>query len=138
MKEYKHVADSPCTSKHAVLFLCTHNSVRSQMAEGWLRHLYGVRFDVFSAGIYTTRVHPLAIRVMAEIGIDITRQTSSSLAVFLERSMDVVVTVCDRAKETCPFFPSARFIYHRSFPDPSMVEGSEVARLQAFRDVRDT
>ena len=119
-----------------VLILCTHNSARSQMAEGLLRHLGGKNFAVLSAGTEATRVNPLAIRAMAEIGIDITGQYSKSLTQFLGQPLDVVITVCDQANESCPLFPGTPTRIHWSFPDPSAVQGTEEERLAAFRQVR--
>ena len=123
--------------KARVLFLCTHNSARSQMAEGLLRHVAGDRFEVASAGTVETRVHPLAIRAMAELGVDITGQSSKTLERYLGEPFDAVITVCDRAAETCPIFPGAKEKLHWSFEDPSAVEGGEEARLAAFRKARD-
>ncbi len=123
--------------RQRVLFLCTHNSARSQMAEGLLRHSAGDRFDVFSAGTEATRVHPLAIEAMREIGIDISRQRSKKLDEFLDQPFDFVITVCDQADEACPIFPGARKRLHWSFDDPSKAGGSEQERLRAFRAIRD-
>ncbi|HYL44189.1 MAG TPA: arsenate reductase ArsC [Ktedonobacteraceae bacterium] len=121
-----------------VLFLCTHNSSRSQMAEGLLRARGGPAFEVFSAGTQPRSVHPLAIKVMREIGIDISDQTAKGIEVFAtEPPMDLVVTVCDEAQEACPFFPNARSQVHWGFPDPSRVTGTEEERLAAFRHIRD-
>jgi arsenate reductase len=120
-----------------VLFLCTHNSARSQIAEGLLRHLAGDRFEAMSAGTEATRVRPLAIRAMEEIGIDISGQESKTLDRYLEEPIDYVITVCDDANEACPFFPGAQSRLHWSFEDPSRVEGSEEQRLEVFRRVRD-
>jgi arsenate reductase (thioredoxin) len=120
-----------------VLFLCTHNSARSQMAEGMLRHLGGERFEVHSAGTEATHVRPLAIRAMDEIGIDISRQESKRLERYLEESFDYVITVCDGANEACPFFPGAANRLHWSFEDPSRAKGSEEEQLAVFRSVRD-
>src|SRR5690349_2517462 len=100
--------------KRRVLFLCTHNSARSQMAEGLLRHLAGDRFDAFSAGTQATRVRPLSIRVMAELGIDISGQESKTLARYLDEPFDAVITVCDAAEETCPTFYRAAQRLHWS------------------------
>jgi arsenate reductase (thioredoxin) len=105
--------------KARVLFLCTHNSARSQMAEGYLRHLAGDRFEVASAGTEARGVHPLAVRAMAEDGIDISGHRSKTLDQFLEATWDYVVTVCDSANETCPLFPRAAMRVHWSFDDPS-------------------
>lgn len=120
-----------------VLVLCTHNSARSQMAEGFMRALAGDRFDVQSAGTEATGVHPLAIRAMEEIGIDITGQWSKTLDKFLCQPWDHVITVCDNANERCPVFPGRAARIHWSFEDPSGATGSEEARLNAFRRVRD-
>ncbi|HAF70618.1 MAG: Arsenate reductase [Acetothermia bacterium 64_32] len=123
--------------KKKVLFICTHNSARSQMAEGLVNARYGDRFEAKSAGIKPTGVHPLAIKVMAELGIDISHQHSKSIEEFLGQEFDYVVTVCDHAKETCPFFPGAKEYLHAGFPDPAAAEGTEEERLAAFRRVRD-
>lgn len=120
-----------------VLFICTHNAARSQMAEGYLRARYGDRFEAFSAGTVATEVHPLAVRAMAELGIDISDHQSQELGVFIGEEMDIVVTVCDAAAATCPMFPGAKRTIHASFPDPSGVTGTEEERLAVFRSVRD-
>ncbi len=120
-----------------VLFLCTHNSARSQMAEGLLRHLAGDRYEVHSAGTEATHVRPLAIRAMDEVGVDISGQESKTLECYVEEPFDHVVTVCDEANESCPFFPGAASRLHWSFEDPSRAEGSEEERLAVFRKVRD-
>ena len=141
-------------SKTSVLFLCTHNSARSQIAEGLLRHLYGEKYEVFSAGSTPTRVNPFAIRVMAEIGIDISGQRSKSIEEFRGRDIDVVVSVCRSSpKVTCAFcssplvegrpeiinevLPGAKRYIDHGFPDPSEAEGSEEEKLTAFRRIRD-
>ena len=123
--------------KPRVLFLCTHNSARSQMAEGILRNLSRDRFEVHSAGTESTLVRPLAIRAMDEIGIDISGQESKTLARYLTEPFDYVITVCDEANEACPFFPGAKNRLHWSLEDPSRAEGSEEERLAVFRKVRD-
>ncbi|MEW6638352.1 MAG: arsenate reductase ArsC [Actinomycetota bacterium] len=120
-----------------VLFLCTHNSARSQMAEGLLRHLGDGRFEVHSAGTEATRVRPEAIRAMAEIGADISDQESKTLDRYLGEYFDYVITVCDAANEACPIFPGARERLHWSFMDPSQAQGDEEERLAMFREVRD-
>jgi arsenate reductase (thioredoxin) len=107
------------------------------MAEGLLRHLAGNRFDAMSAGTEATRVRPLAIRAMEEIGIDISGQESKTLDRYLGEPFDYVITVCDDANEACPFFPGASNRLHWSFEDPSKAEGSEENRLEVFRGVRD-
>ena len=128
-------AEAP--QKGRVLFLCTHNSARSQMAEGLLRHLAGDRFEVASAGSEATRVRPLAIKAMGEIGVDISGQESETLDRYLELPFDYVVTVCDDANEACPFFPKAGERLHWSLEDPSQATGSERERLAVFRRARD-
>jgi arsenate reductase len=123
--------------RRRVLFLCTHNSARSQMAEGLLRHLAGDRFEPFSAGTEATRVRPLAIRAMAELGIDISGQESKTLDGYLGEPFDAVITVCDDANEACPVFPGARARLHWSFLDPSKATGTEQEQLAVYRRVRD-
>ena len=123
--------------KTRVLFLCTHNSARSQMAAGFLRHLAGDRFEVASAGTQARGVNPLAVRAMAESGIDISGQRSKTLDRFLDDGWDYVVTVCDSANEACPVFPRAATRLHWSFDDPSAVRGTDDQRLAVFRRVRD-
>ena len=123
--------------KQRVLFLCTHNSARSQMAEGLLRHLAGDRFEAFSAGTEATHVRPLAIRAMADLGVDVSRQESKTLDRYLGESFDAVITVCDQAAEACPVFPGARRRLHWSFPDPSKAQGTEAEQLAVYRTVRD-
>jgi arsenate reductase len=118
-----------------VLFLCTHNSARSQMAEGLLRSLGGV--EVASAGTEATAVRPEAIAAMHELGIDISGHESKTLERFLNEPFDEVITVCDDANEACPFFPGARHRRHWSLDDPSGVKGSDDERLAAFRQARD-
>jgi arsenate reductase len=120
-----------------VLFLCTHNSARSQMAEGLLRALGGDRFEVASAGTEQTRVRPEAIAAMRELGVDISAHTSKTLERFLGEDWDEVITVCDSANESCPIFPGARHRRHWSIDDPSGVTGSDEERLAAFRRARD-
>ncbi len=123
--------------KQRVLILCTGNSARSQMAEGLLRHLAGDRFIVASAGTEQTRVHPLAIDAMREVGIDLRSHTSKTLDAFTGEHFDFVITVCDRANESCPIFPGATQRIHWSFDDPSAATGTEEEKLRAFRVVRD-
>jgi arsenate reductase len=125
------------TEKARVLFLCTHNSARSQMAEGLLRHLGGDRFEAYSAGTQATHVRPLAIRAMDEIGVDISGQESKTLDRYLGKPFDYVIAVCDDANEACPFFPGAERRLHWSVPDPSAAEGTDEERLKVFRSVRD-
>jgi arsenate reductase (thioredoxin) len=124
-------------AKESVLFICTHNSARSQMAEGLLRHLAGDRFEVESAGTEKTHVRPLAIEAMKELGIDITGQTSKTIASLGDRRFDYAITVCDNANEACPIFPGGTKRLHWSFEDPSAATGSDEERLAVFRRVRD-
>ena len=120
-----------------VLFLCTHNSARSQMAEGFLRAFGGARFQVESAGTEETHVNPLAIQAMSEVGIDLIGHRSKTLDRFLDAPWDYVITVCDSANERCPIFPRSAKRLHWSFADPSQTTGSEEERLHVFRRVRD-
>ena len=126
-------------SKPRVLFLCTGNSARSQMAEGFLRHVGGERFDAMSAGIDPTSVNPLAVRAMAEVGIDISRQRSKSAASLLKEPLHFayVITVCDHANERCPIFPGVVKRLHWSLQDPAAATGTDAERLAVFRRVRD-
>ena len=116
--------------KVRILFLCTHNSARSQMAEGLLRHLAGDRFEVASAGTQATSLRPEAIKVMAELGVDISGQDSKTLERYLGEPFDYVITVCDDANEACPVFPGTKRRLHWSFRDPSQAEGSEEERRE--------
>ena len=125
------------TELQRVIFVCTHNSARSQMAEGLLRELGGDRFEAFSAGTEATRVRPEAITVMREIGIDISGHTSKSIDRFMGQEFDWLITVCDDAKEACPTIPGVEQQAHWSIEDPSAVEGDEQARVEAFRQARD-
>jgi arsenate reductase len=119
------------------LVLCTGNSVRSQMAEGLLRHLSKGTAEVHSAGTHPSAVHPLAIQVMAELGIDISHHRSKSVTEFAGQSFDYVITVCDSAKESCPIFPGSPRRIHWSLPDPTRSDPGEEERLAAFCRVRD-
>ena len=123
--------------KPVVLFLCTGNSCRSQMAEGWARHLLADRFDAYSAGIETHGLNPRAVQVMSEAGVDISRQQSQLVDDFADLHIDLVVTVCDHAAEVCPVFPRKTQRLHHSFPDPARARGSEQEILQQFRQTRD-
>jgi arsenate reductase (thioredoxin) len=108
------------------------------MAEGWLRHLAGDRYESLSAGAKPTGyVHPLAIQAMAEVGVDISRQQSKSIAEFDGQTLDVLMTVCDQARESCPVFPGAKRTIHHSFDDPAHATGTEEEKLRVFRRVRD-
>jgi len=121
-------------AKKRVLFLCTGNSARSQMAEGLLRHLAGERFEVFSAGTHPKGLHPRSIEAMEELGIDISRQTSKDVSIYTSDAFDYVITVCDRAKQHCPVFPGAEPI-HWGFDDPA--EAPPNRQMETFRRVRD-
>src|SRR3712207_1076524 len=123
--------------KPKVLFLCTHNSARSQMVEGLLRHLAGERLEVMSAGTVATQVRPLAVRAMEELGIDIFSHESTNMARYLGEPFDYVITVCDEANEACPFFPHAGERLHWSLADPAAAQGTEEERLEVYRSVRD-
>lgn len=123
--------------KKRVLILCTGNSARSQMAEGLLRHFGGDEFEVESAGVISSFVRPQAIEAMREIGIDISNHRSKSVDEFAGQEFDFVITVCDNAKENCPFFPASAERIHWSFDDPAEATGSEVEHLAVFRRVRD-
>jgi arsenate reductase len=120
-----------------VLFLCTANSARSQMADALLRRRAGDTFDVESAGLVARVVHPLTVRALGEVGIDWTAAESTPMSAVLDRSFDVVVTVCDEAREACPVFAGASRMVHWSFDDPAAAVGTDQQRLAAFRRVRD-
>ncbi|MEJ7861908.1 MAG: arsenate reductase ArsC [Pyrinomonadaceae bacterium] len=120
-----------------VLILCTGNSARSQMAEGLLKHICQDEFDVFSAGTKPSFVRPEAIQVLREINIDISTNRSKAVDEFASQQIEYVLTVCDNAKENCPYFPAKTKIIHHSFADPADVEGNEKTRLAAFRQTRD-
>ncbi len=123
--------------KKRVLFICTHNSARSQMAEGLTNHFFGDKWEAFSAGTVATLVKPEAIKVLTDINIDISDARSKMSTDFRGEEFDLVVTVCDDAKENCPFFPGAKKYIHKSFTDPSNINESEDKRLEAFRKSRD-
>ena len=129
--------ETPREQPTRVLFVCTHNSARSQMAEGMVRAWGGGRFEALSAGTEATRVRPEAMEVMREIGIDISGHESKTIDPFIGEAFEWVITVCDAAKESCPVIPGARQQAHWSIDDPSAVEGSEEERLEAFRTARD-
>jgi len=123
--------------KKRVLVLCTGNSCRSQMAEGWLRHDLGDEVEAFSAGTHPCIVHPLALAAMAEAGVDLSAHRSKSVSEFLGQPFDLVLTVCDSAREACPAFPGAKRLVHEPLPDP-VIYGTEGAyALQKFRESRD-
>ncbi|MGE4357110.1 MAG: arsenate reductase ArsC [Candidatus Omnitrophota bacterium] len=120
-----------------VLFLCTGNSARSQIAEGLLRHMAKDKFEVFSAGINPTQLNPLAIEVMAEIGVDISKQRSKSIREFLDKNFDYVITLCDNAKQTCPVFPGNYKMIHWNIEDPAGFSGGLEDKYKLFRRIRD-
>ena len=120
-----------------VLFLCTHNSARSQMAEAFLNQLGKGRFHAFSAGTEARGLHPLSIQAMAEAGIDISLQESKTIDDFTDEKFDLLITVCDEANEACPYFANATQRRHWSFPDPSRAAGDADAQFAAFASVRD-
>jgi arsenate reductase len=122
---------------YRVLFICTHNSVRSQIAEGITNALFRGKVEAQSAGTRPGKVHPLAIEVMSEVGIDISENRSKHLDEFRDQRFDLAVTVCDGAYEVCPFFPGAKEHEHAGFPDPSAVDGTREEQLAAFRRARE-
>lgn len=124
-------------NKRSILVICTGNRARSQMAEGWLRHFGGERVRVSSAGTHPKGVHPVAIEVMAEAGVDIRGHTSDHVSLYADQPFDVVVTVCDSAKEACPTFPGAKRVVHRGFEDPDKPAASPEDLRQTFRRIRD-
>ncbi|HEX9917052.1 MAG TPA: arsenate reductase ArsC [candidate division Zixibacteria bacterium] len=123
--------------KWKVLFLYTANSSRSQMAQGFLRSLAGNKYDAQSAGISPSILNPLAVRVMQEIGIDISKQNSKSVEVCLKEKFDYIITVCENARETCPNFPGGANKSYWSFEDPANSSGDEDEKMKGFRKVRD-
>jgi len=123
--------------KKKILFVCTHNASRSQMAEGLLRALRGELYDVYSAGTAPTGVHPGAVAAMAEIGIDIRGHHAKGLDAFRDVVFDEVVTVCDHVQKSCPVFPGGGMKHHQGFADPSVAKGTEAEILATFRRVRD-
>jgi arsenate reductase len=120
-----------------VLVLCTGNSCRSQIAEGYLRHFAKNKSVIYSAGIETHGVNPRAIAVMKEDGIDISKHISNNINEYLDIDFDFVITVCDNAKESCPYFPTQAKKFHQNFPDPAKTTGTEEEIMQQFRKVRD-
>jgi arsenate reductase len=130
--------------KLKLLFLCTGNSCRSQMAEGWTRHLKGELIEAYSAGIETHGLNPHMVKVMAEVGVDVTSQKSENIRDFADAQLDVVITVCGHAHETCPVFPANCKVVHSGFPDPPKMAkelaeqgASEDEQLECYRKVRD-
>jgi len=120
-----------------ILVLCTGNSCRSQIAEGYLRHFANNKANIYSAGIETHGVNPKAIQVMAEDGIDISKHTSNNIDEYIDIPFDFVITVCDNAKENCPYFPTKAQRFHQNFPDPAKVTGDLNEVMDEFRSVRD-
>ena len=123
--------------KKKVLVLCTGNSCRSQIAEGYLRHFAGKKAAIYSAGIETHGVNPRAIEIMKEDDLDISHQTSNNIAEYSDVEFDFIITVCDNAKENCPYFPSKALKFHHNFPDPAKATGTEIEIMQEFRNVRE-
>ncbi len=123
--------------KKKVIFICTHNSARSQMAEGLLNGLYGDEYEAHSAGTAPSKVNPYAVQAMAEIDIDISNNRSKSIEEFQNVEFDYVVTVCDHAKETCPVLPGRHQHIHKSFADPSGAKGNYNDKFDAFRSCRE-
>lgn len=123
--------------KKRILFLCTHNSSRSQMAEAIINSLYSDRYQAYSAGTQPSTVNPFTIKVMSEIGIDLSNHRSKDVKEFRGWSFNIVVTVCDQARESCPFFPGAVSYIHQGFTDPSAEKGSFEDKMKIFRQVRD-
>ncbi|MDQ3016418.1 MAG: arsenate reductase ArsC [Bacteroidota bacterium] len=119
-----------------ILILCTGNSCRSQMAEGYMRHFVKDKAEVFSAGLEAHGVNPIAVSIMKEDGIDISNQTSNTIDDYRDIDFDFVITVCDNAKEHCPYFPSNALMYHQDFPDPSKLIASPEDIRKAFKEVR--
>jgi arsenate reductase len=124
-------------NKKRVLFICTHNSARSHIAEGLMNSLMGDTYEAYSAGTEPAEVNSLAIKTMAEIDIDISKHRSKSIDQFIKDEFDYVVTVCDHANEVCPFFPGGKNRMHKGFEDPSGFEGNEQEKIEVFRRVRD-
>jgi len=120
-----------------ILVLCTGNSCRSQIAEGYLRHLAGHKAQVYSAGIEAHGLNPKAVEVMKEDGLDISGQTSNNITEYGNIDFDFVITVCDNAKERCPYFPATAKMFHQDFPDPAKAQGTEEQIMHEFRSVRD-
>jgi len=120
-----------------ILVLCTGNSCRSQIAEGYLQHFAKDKAEVYSAGIETHGVNPKAIAVMKEDGIDISHHTSNNISEYCNIDFDYVITVCDNAKELCPVFPSKAKMFHQNYPDPAKAKGTEEEIMQQFRNVRE-
>ena len=122
--------------KKKILVLCTGNSCRSQMAHGYLEQMGGDRVEVYSAGVETHGLNPGAVAIMAEDGLDIAHHTSNHVDEYREIDFDYVITVCDHAKERCPWFPAIALLFHENFPDPAKAKGTEIEVKQAFEHTR--
>lgn len=123
--------------KIKILFLCTGNSCRSQMAEGFAKYYFPHLFDVYSAGTKPQELNKYAVKVMKEIGIDISKQYSKNVLDLMDKDFDYVITLCGDAKENCPVFPKKSKVYHKGFKDPANAKGSEEEILKIYREVRD-
>jgi arsenate reductase len=123
--------------KKKVLFICTHNSARSQMAEAFLNSIYGDRYEASSAGTEPAEINPRVVAAMKEIGLDLSPNRSKSVDEFLGQELDLIVTLCDQAQETCPFFPGGKKYSHQGFQDPGSCEGSEEEIMDCVRRIRD-
>jgi arsenate reductase len=127
----------PSTERKKILFVCTHNSARSQMAEGFINTHHSEKYEAHSAGTEPTALNLYAVKAMAEIGIDISKHQAKHVNTYLAQEFDCVVTVCDHARETCPFFPGAKKYLHQGFEDPSAFKGTDAEKMIVFRKVRD-
>ena len=125
------------SQKKSVLFVCTYNAARSQMAEAILNKLYGDRYTAFSAGTDPTQIDPFVVLVMKEIDIDVSNYRSKVLNIFKDSNLDYVITLCDQAKESCPYFPGGNLHLHRGFPDPSELKGRSEDVINGYRRIRD-
>jgi arsenate reductase len=123
--------------KKKVLFVCTHNSARSQMAEAFLNSIYGDRYEAWSAGTEPARINPHVVAAMKEIGFDLSKNRAKSVDEFMGQKLDLIITLCDNAQETCPFFPGGKKYSHQSFRDPGACAGSEEEILACVRLIRD-
>jgi len=130
-------AKASSVTRKKVLFICTRNSVRSQMAEAWLNAHHGERYEAYSAGVRPGKLDPLVIDVMSELGVDVSKARSKSIEEMLELYFDIVVTVCDSAREECPIYPGGTELMHKGFEDPSSYDGTPEERVQKYRQVRD-
>jgi arsenate reductase (thioredoxin) len=125
------------SGKKSVLFICTHNAARSQMAEAILNKLYGDRYTAFSAGTDPAQITPPVVSVMREIGIDVSNYRSKGLNIFEDSNLDYVITLCDQANESCPYFPGGNLRIHKSFSDPSKFQGWHEDVIKEYRIIRD-